>query len=314
MLTHVEAANGQIGVGSGGLDWPLDPTFLMLVGVAALGWLLVVRHVNAAHPAAHVPLSRTFALMAGLAALIVALQSPIDSLADRLFSIHMVQHLLLMYVAAPLLVAAAPVTLLLRFSRPSPRRHLLLPMLHGRLVRAMSAPLVTWLVFIAVMWATHLSPLFELALESQPVHDAEHVLLLGAAVLFWLPVIGREPLPWRLGWSARAAYVALAMPAGSFLGMVIVSGTRILYPHYALVGGAAALDDQRLAGTIMWVGTDIFSLVVLALLIREWLKTDSGPQTGLTRASSDGHLAHPVSAGDGAPLHAPIAAREPDSD
>lgn len=277
MLAHVAVGIGRSGLGSGALDWPLEPPFLALVALAGLGWLVVVWRVNAAHPATHVPVARSLAFGGALLALVVALQSPIDGLADQSFSAHMVQHLLLLYVAAPLLVMAAPVTLLLRLARPGPRRTLLLPLLHGRVVRVATAPVVTWLVFALVMWATHFSPLFELALESELIHDAEHVLLLGSAVLFWLPVIGREPLPHRLGLSARAAYVALAMPGSSVLGMVIVSQTAILYPHYAAQGVAAALADQRLAGTIMWVGTDLFSVVALALLIHAWLITDEAP-------------------------------------
>jgi putative copper resistance protein D len=277
MLAHVAVGIGRSGLGSGALDWPLEPPFLALVALAGLGWLVVVWRVNEAHPATHVPVARSLAFGGALLALVVALQSPIDGLADQSFSAHMVQHLLLLYVAAPLLVMAAPVTLLLRLARLGPRRTLLLPLLHSRVARVATAPVVTWLAFALVMWATHFSPLFELALESEPIHDAEHVLLLGSAVLFWLPVIGREPLPHRLGLSARAAYVALAMPGSSVLGMVIVSQTAVLYPHYAAQGVAAALADQRLAGTIMWVGTDVFSVVALALLIRAWLITDEAP-------------------------------------
>jgi cytochrome c oxidase assembly factor CtaG len=250
--------------------WPLQPLLVALLIAFAAGWAVVVWRIDRMHPATPVPPLRTVAFLAALATLFVALQSPIDAWADDRFSVHMVQHILLMFVAAPLFVLAAPITQLLRLSRPGLRRRVLIPLLHGRVARGVTFPIVTWLVGVGVMWVVHFSALFERALESESVHDLEHVLLLGSAMLFWLPVVGSEPVPWRLGWSGRFGYLALSMPFGSLLGMVIVSATVVLYPHYAALGGDA-LQDQRLAGTIMWVGADLLSLVALAFLVRAWM-------------------------------------------
>jgi hypothetical protein len=104
------------------------------------------------------------AFLGGLAAISFALLSGIDRYDTTLFSVHMAQHILLTLVAAPLLVLSAPITLLLRVATPGVRRRWILPVLHSRVVRALSFPVVAWTVFAAVMWATHFSPL-DLALE-----------------------------------------------------------------------------------------------------------------------------------------------------
>jgi len=257
------------------LSWTLDPPLLIAIGLTVIAWLSMVRRVNRAHPHSRVAAWRSNAFLAGLVVLLLALQSPIDTFADDLFSVHMLQHLLLSFVVAPLLVLGAPVTLVLRFARRDVRRRLLLPVLHSRALRVLLFPPLTWALFAAVMWLVHFSPLFELALESEPVHQLEHLLLLGSGVLFWLPAIGGEPLPWRMSWSQRLLYLFIGMPLSSLLGLVLYSETFVLYPHYMFRVGSAALDDQRAAGTIMWVGSDIISMVAIGLLVWAWSQADA---------------------------------------
>jgi putative copper resistance protein D len=265
ILAHIGVTSGPIL-----LAWTLDPPLLVALGLAAAAWLMVVRRVNAAHSQTPMPAWRSWAFVGGLLVLFVALQSPIDTFADDLFSVHMVQHILLGFVVAPLLVLAAPMTLLLRWARPGPRRRLLLPVLHSRALRVLLAPPLTWLLFAAVMWAVHFTTLFEAALESEPIHQLEHVLLLGSGILFWLPVIGNEPMPWRMSWSWRLLYLFLAMPLTSLLGLVLYAQAFVLYPHYLLRLGPAALDDQRAAATIMWIGSDLLFMGAIGLLVWAW--------------------------------------------
>lgn len=254
----------------------LDLPLLLALAAALAGWLWAVRSIGRAHPRTPVPPWRTAAFVAGIGALLVALQSPIDTYADDLFSVHMVQHLLLGFVAAPLLVIAGPVLLLLRFARPSVRGRLLLPLLRSRVVRIATHPAVTWTAFGVVMWAVHFSPLFELALESEPIHELEHLLLLATGYLYWLPAIGSEPMPTRLGWSGRFLYLFLGMPVSSVLGLTLVAQTEPLYPAYVAASGwTAALADQRLAGTVMWVGGDLIGIVLLAVVVWLWLRMES---------------------------------------
>jgi len=231
--------------------------------------------VDGRHPANRVPRWRTWSWMTGLAVIVLALASPIESYDTTLFSVHMIQHLLLVMVAAPLLVLAAPVTLLLRVSSPAARHRWLLPALHSRVMRVLSAPVVTWGLFAGTMWVAHFSPLFEAALEDGMLHRLEHALFLGTALLFWWPVVGADPSPHRLGHPGRLLYLALGMPLSSFLGLVIFSATTILYPHYATLErdwGMSPLEDQAWAGGIMWAGGDLAFVVALLLAFAVWLR------------------------------------------
>lgn len=266
---------------------PLAPTPAILIDgwtFAADVWLPVIlaalvywmaRHiVDRRHPGNPVPRWRMWSWLAGLGAIVLALASPIEAYDTTLFSVHMVQHLLLTMVAAPLLVLAAPITLLLRVSSPRARRRWILPVLHSRLVRVISHPLVAWTLFAGVMWFSHFSPLFDAALEDTTLHRLEHALFLGSALLFWWPVVGADPSPHRLGYAARLFYVALGMPLSSFLGLVIFSAQSVLYEHYLTRQrdwGPTPLEDQSWAGGIMWAGGDAAFVLALLLLVAAWL-------------------------------------------
>jgi putative membrane protein len=201
----------------------------------------------------------------------IALQSPIDAYADTRLSVHMVQHLLLTMVAAPLLVLGAPVMLALRVSTPSFRRRWLLPPLRGRVVRLLTAPTVSWAQFALVLWASHFSPLYEAAVRSNSVHAFEHLLYVCSAALFWSPVVGVDPSPRRLSHPGRLLYLFLAMPQASFLGLAMWGTSRVLYPSYQATLGAAALDDQRLAGTIMGSAGMLVMVPALGLVLLDWM-------------------------------------------
>jgi putative copper resistance protein D len=242
---------------------------------AAVAWILATRRVNAAHPASPIPRARNVSFLAGLVAIAFALQSGIERYDTALFSIHMVQHVLLIFVAAPLIVLAAPVTLLLRVARPSTRRRWILPVLHSRALRAISHPVVAWLLFVAVLWGTHFSPLFDLSLENPAVHDLEHLLFLSTALLFWWPAVALDPGPWRMPHPVRGMYVFLQMPQNTFLAVVILYAAAPLYPHYATLDrpwGPSALGDQQIAGGIMWLVGDLLFIAAIGAIIAGWMR------------------------------------------
>jgi putative copper resistance protein D len=275
-------AHGGDPVGPPGLDtllfgWSFDATAWLPVLALALAWRWAVGRVSRAHPGNPVPRRRSVAFGLGLVTLLVALDSGLARYDTTLFSAHMVQHLLLTLVAPPLLALAAPVTLLLRVVGPETRRRVLLPILHSRPVRVLAFPPVAWVLFAGVMWASHFSPLFDAALENEWLHRLEHGLFLGTALLFWWPVVGADPAPWRMSWPARLLYVGLQMPQNTFLALAIFSSGRPLYQHYATLALPwlpDALEDQRVAGGIMWLGGDLLFLSALLVGIGAWLRHD----------------------------------------
>ena len=250
--------------------WSVDPIVsLVLIGLG-VAYLLAFAAVNRRHAASPVRAWRAAAWIGGLLAVGFALEGSPDVYAEALFSVHMVQHLLLVAIAAPLFALAAPVTLLLRVASSVTRARVLLPVLRSRLFGAVTHPLLAWVVFAAVMWGSHFSALFDAALESPLIHHFEHALYLGAATLFWWPVVAADPVRHRLSWTARIVYLGTALPWNSFLGVAIYFAPNVLYPHYATTlraWGPTPLLDQQAAGAVMWVGGDLAFLVALLLVI-----------------------------------------------
>jgi putative copper resistance protein D len=256
--------------------WSFQPIPLVGVLAGAIGYAWLVRRVTRRHPRNPVPVYRHWAWGGGLAAIVLALLSPIETYSGALLTVHMLQHLLLQFVAAPLLLLAAPVTLLLRAADQDTRRALLV-VLHSRAVKVLTFPLLTWFLFAAVNWGWHLSDLYDYALEVDWVHYLQHAMLFGAALLFWFPVIGADPGPWRLPYPARLFYLFLAMPQNSFLGVAIMNASHVLYPHYATLvrdWGPDPLADQQAAGTLMWVWGDLTFLLAMLLVIVAWVRQD----------------------------------------
>lgn len=248
--------------------WTFDPAASALLAATAMLWLAGSRRATAAHGRAAVSRARTVLFMAGLAVVAVALQSPVDAGATTRLSVHMVQHLLLTLVAAPLLVLARPVTLALQAATPETRRQLLLPALRSRPVAVLASPPVAWCCFALVMWATHFSPLYEAALTDPGLHALEHLAYLGSAMLFWSVVAAVDPGPARLSPPARILYLFVAMPQMTFLGLAIYGARHVLYPAYGV--GAAALTDQRLAGALMGGSGVLVFLPAVGVLLLDW--------------------------------------------
>jgi len=258
------------------LEWRVEPILVLAIGVAAIGWLVLARRVAAAHPE-HPPSAwRNAAFLGGLAVIGIALTSPIEAYEGQLFSVHMLQHMLLQLVAAPLLLLGAPATLALRAASPSVRR-VLLGILHSRAVSILSFPLLAWVLFAAVNWGWHFSSLYDQALETPWLHNLQHATFMGAALLFWWPVIGADPARWRLPHPVRLFYLFLAMPQNSFLGVALMSAPAALYPHYLSNGrdwGPTPAVDQSVGGMLMWVGGDVVFLLAMGLVVAAWVRAE----------------------------------------
>jgi putative copper resistance protein D len=209
--------------------------------------------------------------------IVVALSSPVAEYSHALFSVHMVQHLLLTLVAAPLLVLGSPVALAARSIPRSPRRRLT-AFVHSRPMAAATTPVVAWSLFALVMWLTHFSPLYDRALDDPLLHTAEHGAYLAAGLLFFWPLAGLDPgAAGRMSHPARLLYLVIALPQQAFLGIAILSATDVLYPHYSALRrtwGPSPLRDQELAGVVMWVVGDMLFLGALVAAVIAWMRHD----------------------------------------
>lgn len=261
--------------------WGTDP--VVVAELLGVGWLYArgVRVLWArAGGGRGIGRGQAAAFGAGLLTLVVALVSPLDALADVLFSAHMVQHLLLILVAAPLLILGAPTlpalwALPLRWRRRLGRGWHDAPWLR-RAWQGLTRPLTVWWLHTLAVLLWHLPALYQAALANATIHALEHACFLGTALLFWWLLLdphGRR----RLGRGADVLYVfTMSLPTG-LLGALFTFASAPWYPAYA--GGAAAwglspLDDQQLAGLIMWIPAGVVYLVAAGALFVAWLQAE----------------------------------------
>jgi cytochrome c oxidase assembly factor CtaG len=257
--------------------WTFEPFPTLGIVAALVWWRWAVRRVNDVHSDHPVPPRRTWTFVGGQFAIAVALMSGIDRYDTTLFSVHMVQHILLILVAAPLIALSAPITLLLRVASHETRRRWILPVLHSRVMRVLSFPVTGWLSLAALLWAAHFSPLFNATLEDPFLHDLEHVAFLTAALLFWWPAVALDPSPWRMAHPVRTVHIFMQMTQNTFLAFVLLNVESVLYVHYATVvrtWGLSPLDDQRLAAGLMWIVGDVIFIGSIMLVVRDWFRSE----------------------------------------
>jgi len=240
----------------------------VLAGAVALqaAYLLCVGPYRRAFPTARpVGLWRQVVFSQGVLVLLLALASPLDDLADHyLFSAHMIQHLLLTLVAAPLLLAGTPGWLL---------RELLHATRLLAAARIMRHPLLAFGTFNLVFALAHIPGVYETALAQEPLHAAEHLLFLATAVLMWLPVLSPlediPPYP-PLG---QVLYLFLQTVPASLVGALLTHASNPYYTTYVLAPRVLALnplEDQQLGGLIMWVGSSVYFLLATAVVFFAW--------------------------------------------
>ena len=240
-------------------SWPLAWPLAAIVVAAALYYLGGRRSATGATLEKR---WRGVSFYAGLACLVLAIDSPVDVYSDRLFWVHMVQHVLLAVVAPPLLLYGRPWP---RLSRPLPlgaRRPLARTVLVGsalapvrRAYDRLAEPLPAFVLWNGVLLAWHLPAAYDLTLRDGLVHDLEHAIFFGTALLYWRHLVpsGRP----RLSDGLRALYATGGLLVGWLLALVLASAPDPLYHAYAVLRprplGLSALNDQRLAAGVMWV-------------------------------------------------------------
>ena len=235
----------------------------------------------------HVPKARAACFYVGLLIVAVALDSPLDDLADKLFWAHMLQHVLLLTAAAPLIALGAP---WLPFWRPLPLRfrrraaHAFADGVLSPVRRAavfIGAPLSAWLLFNADIAVWHIPSLYDLTVRNAGVHYLEHISFIVFGILFWVHVVDSPPLHAQLNRARQLVYLVSAATASWLLAVVLAIAPRPLYPAYAALhhrpGGISALADQQLAaGMMLGPGSIAFAIAVF-YGIYAWLGADERP-------------------------------------
>ncbi|MGD9632380.1 MAG: cytochrome c oxidase assembly protein [Pirellulales bacterium] len=262
-------------------SWPSAPwlaaSLLASAVIYSIGW----RRLHARDPDRW-PVGRLAAFVGGLAAFYLALASLIEAFASLLLSVHMLQHLLLMMVAPPLVWLGWPLMPMLG-GLPAPvRTYWVAPILRSQRVRrafaALTHPLVAWPIFVAATWGWHLPAGYELGLSNDAWHVVQHLSFTAAALLFWFPVV--RPFPSRPRWSKwlLMPYLLLADVQNTLLAAWLTFSSAALYPHYLQVpriGGFSAMEDQRLAGVLMWVpGSVVFLVPLFWIAVSYFLRGD----------------------------------------
>jgi cytochrome c oxidase assembly factor CtaG len=285
-------------VAPGFWDWSFDPPLTLVVVVAILFWLGDRRTLTPARERAARRRQSAY-FYAGLAVLAIALGSPLDLLSQQLFWAHMVQHVLLLVVAPPLIVLARPWIRLWRALPLGLRRALAQGLsqderthwLRG-LSRALGSPQAGFVAFSGVLLAWHVPALFDATLRSNTLHALEHTLFFATALMFWKQVIESPPLHARLSSVQRVGYLIGAMVVSWILAIVLALAPHPLYAFYAheasRPGGISALTDQQIAAGIMWVPGSITFVIVIFVYVHRWLAPAPPARTQTARLAS-GH-------------------------
>jgi putative copper resistance protein D len=257
--------------------WTFQPVPVVGLILSASAYLWGVRRIRGTTGATW-PHRLTLSFLAGLALVWFVVLGPVGAYDDTFFWAHMVQHIVLMMLAAPLLLLGAPVLLALRVSSRRFRHNWLVPVLRSRALVALTNPVASWLLLAGVLMGTHFSPFFEYSLRHPFVHDfVEHPLYLGAALIYYYGLLPGNPSPRRLAPAWRALSLFLMMVPETMTGFFIYATNYVMYPFYRVVDrpfGPGPLTDQQLAGALMWSGSMLIDSVWVSVAVLAWLKSE----------------------------------------
>src|SRR5262245_49730446 len=263
-------------------SWQFDPLALALICLTGIiyvcGWRKLRRQMPQRFGA-----SRLASFLSGLAVIIIAIASPLDAFANLVLVAHMIQHLLLLMVAPPLILYGAPYLPILRGLPSRVLKHGAGPFLASpglqKFGRRLTHPLACWLAFTITGLTWHVPRFYELALRSPFWHEVEHLCFLGAALLFWWPVI--QPWPSRPEWPrwAMIPYLFLADFQNTALAAFLIFCDRVVYPSYEVAPrllNLTPLEDQAAAGAVMWVPGSVAYLIPIGLIAIQALSSQRG--------------------------------------
>ncbi|MFJ5683602.1 cytochrome c oxidase assembly protein [Streptomyces sp. NPDC093099] len=228
------------------------------------------------------PVGRTIAFVLGVLTVALVMCTKLNDYGMVMFSVHMVQHMIISMVSPILLLLGAPVTLALRAlpvagrGRKGPRE-LLLALLHSRYVRIVTHPAFTIPLFIASLYGLYFTPLFDFLMESKTGHIAMMVHFLAVGLVFFWPIMGVDPGPHRPGYVMRMLELFAGMPFHAFFGIALMMASEPMVDAYRdppASLGIEALTDQNAAGGIAWAFSEIPSVLVLIALVFQWYRSE----------------------------------------
>ncbi|MEV7990864.1 cytochrome c oxidase assembly protein [Streptomyces sp. NPDC086077] len=259
-----------------GLQWSPEPFFLVacLLGLALYGWGVV----RLRRRGDRWPVGRTVSFVAGVLTIGLMMCTQLNDYGMVMFSVHMVQHMVISMLSPILILLGAPITLALRALPPAARGHkgpreLLLALLHSRYMRIITHPAFTIPLFIASLYALYFSPVFDFLMGSKPGHIGMMVHFLAVGLVFFWPIIGVDPGPHRPGHLMRMLELFAGMPFHAFFGIALMMASTPMVGTYAdppASLGIDALADQNAAGGIAWAFSEIPSVLVLIALLFQW--------------------------------------------
>ncbi|MFJ4923041.1 cytochrome c oxidase assembly protein [Streptomyces sp. NPDC088725] len=264
-----------------GLQYSPDYFFLIgcLLGLALYGWgvLRLRRRGDSWSP------GRTVSFALGVLTIAVTMCTKLNDYGMVMFSVHMVQHMIISMVSPILLLLGAPVTLALRALPVASRRgrkgprELLLVLLHSRFVQAVSHPAFTIPLFIASLYGLYFTPLFDFLMGSRAGHITMMVHFLAVGLVFFWPIMGVDPGPNRPGYVMRMLELFAGMPFHAFFGIALMMASEPMVDAYLdppASLGIDALTDQSAAGGIAWAFSEIPSVLVLIALVYQWYRSE----------------------------------------
>jgi putative membrane protein len=222
--------------------------------------------------------------VAGILCNFAALMPPIDPLADRLFFVHMIQHMMIMMIGTPLIILGAPFFVISRGLGRIPRSYIMLPILKNRVLRAlfvfMGAPLVSLIFYNANLWFWHIPRFYNWALLNDVFHIVEHALFALSSILLWRNIIDPHPLRSKLHMGFRILFLAATMAFSVGLAAFLSYHESVLYAYEGIPMPEwwayrwTHLDDQRLGGLIMWVPGGFIMFIYMTITFFVWAKRE----------------------------------------
>ncbi len=240
---------------------------LVVVGLVAAGVWYLRADWTLASRGRRWKTRRTVAFFAGLATIDLALQSPVATMTGTYFQAHIVQHLLLMAVAPPLLAMGAPSTLFLQTAKRSTKERWL-AVLRSRPFAVLTHPALVAFLYYGVMFIFFLSSLINLAMTHMWLMDIINVFFLTGGLLFWWPMVGIDPIiHWKLGFGARMFFVLVGSAIDAFLGVAILNLSHPIASMYTL-------SSSRAGGGLLWAGTDVLALAAFLPIYLQWMHSE----------------------------------------